>query len=102
MIYQVSSINIMPGKDQEVEQLMLKIAAIVNQQHPGANARILRNFDGKRNQIHIMDRWDSMGVWEVASTQIEGDPNWQALIQEGAGWFDDNSLERHFYQVVGE
>jgi hypothetical protein len=55
MIHQVTSITILSGKEQEAEQLMLKAAAIVNQKYPGANSHILRNLDGKGNQIHIMD-----------------------------------------------
>ncbi len=102
MIYQVGSINMMPGKEQEAEQLMLKLAAFVKQKFPGVNSQILRNFDGKGNQIHIIDTWDSVGAWEVADTQTQADPNWQTLLQEGAAWFDLSSFERHFYQIVAE
>ncbi len=96
MIHQVSSINMMPGKDKEAEQVMVKIAAIVNQKYPASNSHIVRNLDGKGNQIHIID------TWEVARDAVESDPTWQALIQEGAGLFDENSIERHFYQIVSE
>ncbi len=102
MIHQVGSTNMLPGKEKEAEQLLLKFAALVNQLNPGANAHVLRNLDGKRNQIHLIDTWDSVGVWEGARDKIESDPAFQTLMQEAAAVFDWNSLERHFYQIVSD
>lgn len=100
MIHQVGSVNILPGKEREAEQLLLKFAALVNQINPGANAQVLRNLDGKRNQIHLIDTWESVGIWEGARDKTESDPAFQSLMQAGAEVFDWNSLERHFYQIV--
>ena len=82
--------------------MLLKVAAFVNQKFPGVNSHILRNFDGKGNRMRILETWDSVGAWEVGSNQTEADPTWAPLMQEGAGLFDENSFERHFYQIVSE
>ena len=100
MIHHVASANIVAGKEKEAEQWLLKVAAFVNQKFPGANSQVLRHFDGKGNRIHLMDTWESVGVWEVASNKTEADPGWQPLMQKAEGLFDFDSFERHFYRVV--
>jgi hypothetical protein len=100
MVYHVFSANTVPGKDKAAEQFLLKVAAFVNQKFPGVNSHILRNFDGKSNRMHIVETWDSVGAWEVGDNQTQADPNWPILMQEALGLFDENSFERHFYQIV--
>lgn len=102
MIHHVASANIVPGKAKQAEQFLLKVAAFVNQKFPGTDSHVLRNFDGKGNRIHILEIWNSVGAWEVASSQNETDQDWLALMQEITGLFDENSIERHFYQIVSE
>lgn len=100
MIEHVATGNIVPGKEMEAEQAMLKFAAIVNQHYPQANSHVLRNIDGKGSRIYVVDTWESLGVWEMVRDQIHSDPAAQALFQSVAELFDWSSAERHFYQIV--
>jgi hypothetical protein len=102
MIEHVASANILPGKEKEVEQAMVKFAAIVNQHYPQAHSHIVRNIDGKGSRIYIVDTWESLGTWETARDKVDSDPAAQALFQSVAELFDWNSAERHFYQIVSE
>lgn len=99
MIDHVASLSIV-GEEKAAEQLALRLAAFINRKFPGANARILRNFDGKLNRLHLVDTYDSIAAWEAARDSNDQDPQWQSLIGSGDGLFDFNSLEGHFYQVV--
>jgi hypothetical protein len=100
MIHHVASITMLPGQAKHAEQWLSKVAAFVTQKFPGTNSHILRNFAGKGHQIHIFETWASVGAWEAGNEQTEADPTWPALMQEAAGLFDENSFERHFYQVI--
>ncbi len=102
MIEQVASANILPGKEKEAEQVMVKFAAIVNQKYPEANSHILRNIDGKGSRIYIVDTWEALGDWETARDKTESDPAFQAVFQTAAELFDWNSYERHFFQIISE
>lgn len=94
--------NIVPGKEMEAEQAMLKFAAIVNQHYPQANSHVLRNITGQGSWIYVVDTWESLGVWESVRDEIHADPAALALFQSvaDAGLFDWNGAERQFYQIV--
>lgn len=100
MINHVASGTIVPNKDKEAVQWLLKLAAYVNKKFPGANVQIARNINGTNDRAHYRETFDSLAAWESAEAILDADPDWQALLAQWEGLIVPGSVEHNFYRIV--
>jgi len=100
MVYHVVSAEISPGKRQEAEQFVLKMAAYVNQRFPGANAHVIKNINGNQDNMHYVETFESMGAWEASEKDLETDADWLSLVGGGGGLAVPGSAKHNFYQIL--
>lgn len=96
----VTSANVTPGKRQEAIQWAQKAAAYITDKYSELTVQIMENINGPVNQLHWVESWDTLAPWEEYAKQVDADSGWQALLAEGGGLFDADSIVRKWYRPL--
>lgn len=100
MIYHINTTMILPGKDNEAQQVASKFTTHVNQTYPGMHVQILTNISGASRQIHWVATYASLADFEEIGKKIGADPTFLALLQEGGTAIDFHNSVDSFYRVI--
>lgn len=98
MIVHVVTMKILPDKEKEVVDILLKMETYLQEKNPVENAQFLRGIDDSSNRIHISGSYDSMAAFEKQREARYKDPEWSTILDALYSVVEEN--EGHFYRII--
>lgn len=82
MIYRVRTMTVIPPKVEAVRDVAIRAAHYVNEHYPGIHVEVFENIAGKREEVHMLTRCESLAALEEYEENRKGDAGWNALVAE--------------------
>ena len=78
------------------------MAGYLNEKYPSAKVQVIRNVNGRLDQVHWMVSYESLADMEELGKQLQEDAGYGELVAEaqGKGLFDGSTIVDNLYATV--